>query len=92
MTVLRASALLLLAAVAAGCRPSCGAVCTKVRGCELTEEQAQQECEYQCSAYAAEYETDDAQDALWVDHLQCVQASSCEELRAGACHDALFGY
>jgi hypothetical protein len=77
----------------AGCRPSCGAVCDKVRGCELSSQQAQQECVNQCEAQASEYDTDDAKDAAWVDHLQCVERSSCTEIDQGACYDTdLFGF
>lgn len=76
-----------------GCTPTCERSCHKLLDCELTSSPrtAQRECEDQCTSQQLLYDSweDDPEDKATrlKEQRQCIGASSCEDIDAGACYD-----
>jgi hypothetical protein len=86
----------LLAALAAGCAPSCKQMCAKLDRCDLLGGTTQPECTVQCTRELAATKDTDADGEAFRDYAaerSCIGSSSCDEIAAGACVDpALFPF
>lgn len=87
----RISDLLILAALLAGCTPTCEQVCRKLVECDglSTTGMSWYECELSCRAQEDLYqrwEDAEKQDAF-DEELRCLQESTCAAVADGACYD-----
>lgn len=89
----RSSRLILALAFAAGCAPTCGALCDKLDGCGLTTSIGREECRASCETQLADLQAREDLDPLQAFDAQrtCIGASTCDEVEAGACWDGELG-
>lgn len=78
-----------IAVLALACAPSCEEVCRKARTCDLSPRLSQDECVEACDRQKTFYEVEDDKEGqkAYADERQCIAASTCEEIEAGACYD-----
>lgn len=82
---------------ASGCKATCADVCAKVVDCDglPTERMSADECEESCRAESELYDAwadIQKQDAFQAE-LDCLAASSCEDIAAGVCYDeSIWGF
>jgi hypothetical protein len=84
--------LLIIAALAAGCTPTCKDACKKVLDCAAGGSRLSlTECELSCRDQEALYQSWDDDEKLdaYRAHKQCIGSSTCDEIVSGECDDDL---
>lgn len=82
----------LLAALGAGCEPTCKATCKKLLSCEELDtprvalSTCQEECEEQQTLYNDRW-TDEQLAERFKEYKQCVDEEECADIADGACYD-----
>jgi len=83
-----------VAALTAGCQPTCTQMCNKFERCGLSGEVEQRECEESCNRQLGDARDLDDKQTLqeFNAHRRCVRGASCDELDDGVCYteDGLF--